>query len=158
MKSNIITSLFTLFLVLFVAACGGGSEGGTEASGAAEFSIQPVGNEMRYQQTSITVQAGQEVTLTLENTATSPAMVHNIVVLNSNDDAVVNRVGQASLEAGEANGYIPDDPAIIAYTPLAQPGETVTVTFTAPSQPGDYRYICTFPGHYVMMQGTLTVT
>ncbi len=48
--------------------------------------------------------------------------------------------------------------AILAHTPMSTPGETVQVTFTAPSEPGTYRYICTYPGHYVMMQGTMTVT
>lgn len=148
-------------MVAFVlAACGGGAGDTNTGGGAAsedQIVIQPVGNEMRYEQTSFTVQAGQEVTIVFENTATSPAMVHNVVVLNTNDDAAVDRVGQAGLQAGEANDYIPDDDAILAHTDLAQPGETVQVTFTAPSEPGDYRYICTFPGHYMLMQGTMTV-
>lgn len=154
------TAALGLALALFVAACGGG-EGDTAGNGGAassdEILIQPVGNEMRYEQTSFTVEAGQEVTIVFENTATTPAMQHNVVVLNSNDDAVVNRIGQAALQAGPDAEYIPEDEAIIAHTPLSQPGETVRVTFTAPSEPGDYRYICTFPGHYMLMQGTMTV-
>ncbi len=145
---------------LLISACGGG---GSDAGGSGgetagdEIVLHPVGNEMRFEQTSFTVQAGQEVTVVFENTATTPAMQHNVVILNSNDDAVVNRVGQAALQAGPDAEYIPDDSAIIAHTPLSQPGETVRVTFTAPSEPGQYRYICTFPGHYVLMQGTMTV-
>lgn len=146
-------------LAFGLAACGDAGNTNTRTGGDAESEIviQPVGNEMRYQQTSITVNAGQEVTIVFENTATSPAMQHNVVVLNTDEDAVVDRVGQAAIQAGEANEYIPDDDAILAYTELAQPGETVSVTFTAPSEPGNYRYICTFPGHYMLMQGTMTV-
>ena len=81
-------------------------------------------------------------------------MVHNVVFVT--DKGAINRVGQAALSASD-NEYIPDDDAIFAYTPLAQPGQTVEVTFTAPEEPGDYPYICTFPGHYSMMQGTMTV-
>ena len=151
-----------LFLIL--AACGntedsGGTVATSDASTAnamSDITIQPVDNEMKYKQTSITVKAGQEVTIVLENTATSPAMQHNVVVLTSNDDAIVNRVGQAAMSA-QSNDYIPEDEAILAHTALAQPGQTVRVTFTTPSQPGTYRYICTFPGHYVTMQGTMTV-
>lgn len=169
MKNNLLKLLTTFLLVFIFAACGGAenTEGidatdATDATNATssttdEILIQPVGEEMRYEQTSFTVEAGQEVTIVFENTATSPAMQHNVVILSSDDDAEVNRIGQAALEAGEANEYIPADEAILAHTPLAQPGETVRVTFTAPSQPGTYRYICTFPGHYVMMQGTMTV-
>lgn len=168
MKISVFKSLLLFLLVIGLAACGGsdgtqdttgtaGQTGATDTGGATEIVIQPVGNEMRYAETSFSVEAGQEVTIVFENVATSPAMQHNVVILNSNDDAVVNRVGQAGIEAGEANEYVPEDEAIIAHTPLAQPGETVEVTFTAPSEPGEYRYICTFPGHYMVMQGTMTV-
>jgi azurin len=83
-------------------------------------------------------------------------MEHNVVILTSDDDTVVNRVGQAAMGAAD-NEYVPDDEAVLAATGMAAPGETVSVTFTAPSEPGTYRYICTFPGHYAVMQGTMTV-
>lgn len=118
--------------------------------------IEPQGNQMLFAQDELTVEASQQVTLVFENTATSPAMEHNIVVLNTDDGTAVNRVGQAALTAAD-NEYVPEDDAIIAATPLAKPGETVEVTFTAPSEPGAYAYVCTFPGHYAMMRGTMTV-
>lgn len=161
MMISFTQKLGILLLAVTMAACGGSANENGAANGAAasdEVLIQPVGDQMEFEQTSFTVEAGQEVTIVFENLATSQAMQHNVVVLNSDDDADVNRVGQAALEAGEANEYIPEDDAILAYTPLAQPGETVRVTFTAPSEPGTYRYICTFPGHYMVMQGTMTVT
>jgi azurin len=154
-----------LLIALIVAAgCGGGDGSSSDAaandaaSGNAvtEVTIQPVGNQMEYEQTEFTVPAGEEITITFENTATSPAMEHNVVVLTNDDDAVVNRVGQAAMNAAD-NEYVPDDEAILAATDMAAPGETVSVTFTAPSEPGEYRYICTFPGHYTIMQGTMTV-
>ncbi len=152
----------SLALALFalVAGCGGEaaeSESGAGSNDAAtEITIQPVGNQMEYEQTEFTIPAGEEITLTFENTATSPAMQHNVVILNSNDDTVVDRVGQASAAAAD-DGYLPTDEAILAATDMAEPGETVTVTFTAPNEPGTYRYICTFPGHYTVMQGAMTV-
>lgn len=154
-----IFALVATAMVLSACGGGGGSDAGSGGGGASsdEIVLHPVGNEMRFEETSFTVEAGQEVTLVFENTATTPAMQHNVVILNTNDDTVVNRVGQAALQAGPDAEYIPDDPAILAHTPLSQPGETVEVTFTAPSEPGQYRYICTFPGHYVLMQGTMTV-
>lgn len=148
MKANILSTFAVLFALL-IAGCGGG--------GGGEVTITPVGEEMRYAVTEFTVQPGETVNLTFQNTATSAAMQHNVVILRDNDDATVERVGQAAMAAGEANDYIPNDDAILAHTPLAQPGETVSVTFTAPTEPGTYRYICTFPGHYMMMQGTMTV-
>ena len=163
--NRLVSLLLALALIPLVAGCGGedgsaaSSNGAETASEAAvtEITIQPVGNQMKYEQTEFTVPAGEEITITFENTATSPAMQHNVVVLNTNDDAVVNRVGQAGTAAAD-NDYVPDDDAVLAATEMSEPGETVSVTFTAPSEPGDYRYICTFPGHYTVMQGTMTVT
>jgi azurin len=117
--------------------------------------IRPVGNQMNFAVTTFSVRAGEQIRLVFENTATVEAMKHNVVILD--DAAAIDRVGIAAISAAD-NGYIPDDEAILFYTPLAGPQETVEVTFTAPSEPGAYPYICTFPGHYVLMRGVMTVT
>lgn len=129
----------------------------TSEGPVSEITIEPVGNKMEFAQTEFTVEAGTEVTITFENTATSPAMQHNVVVLTSDDDEVVQRVGTAGMQAGAENQYVPEDEAVLAYTDMAKPGETVSVTFEAPSEPGTYTYVCTFPGHWTTMQGTMTV-
>ena len=167
MKSLLYSFLVLIFAVTFVA-CGGSSsdsetttsetEEASSGSESVELMVRPAGEEMKYAVDTLTVAAGAEVTLVLENTATLPAMVHNVVVLTTNNDEDVNRVGMAAIAAGEANGYLPEDEAIFAATPMAQPGETVRVTFTAPSEPGVHRFICTYPGHYALMQGVLVVT
>lgn len=171
MKSLLYSFLVLIFAVTFVA-CGGSSsdsetttpsetEETTEASSGSEsveLTVRPAGEEMKYAVDTLTVAAGAEVTLILENTATLPIMVHNVVILTTNNDEDVNRVGMAAIAAGEENGYLPEDEAILAATPMAQPGETVSVTFTAPSEPGTLRFICTYPGHYALMQGVLVVT
>jgi azurin len=155
-------SLSLLVAALIVTAgCGGGDGSSDSASGTAskavtEVTITPVGNQMKFEQTEFTVPAGEEITVTFKNTATSSAMKHNVVLLTTDEGSVVTRVGQAGTQAAD-NEYIPDDAAVLAATGLADPGETVSVTFTAPSEPGSYRYLCTFPGHYATMQGTMTV-
>ena len=122
---------------------------------ALDVTLTPVGNTMAFEQTEITAAPGQTVRLTFENTADNPAMSHNVVVLHAGTD--VNAFGQAAMSA-EATEYIPAEMAdrAIAHTAVAAPGETVTVEFTAPAA-GTYTYVCTFPGHYMMMTGTLTV-
>lgn len=167
MKSILCTTL-TIVLSLTFIACGGGntddaepttSEGSVDVVGSVfEETIRPVGDEMKYDTDSIYVSAGAEVTLTLENIATLPTMVHNVVVLTSNSDDDANRIGMAAIAAGEAQGYLPEDTAILAATPMAQPGETVNISFTAPAEPGLYRFICTYPGHYSLMKGVLVVS
>lgn len=121
-----------------------------------EVTLTPVGITMAFEQTEFTAAPGQTVHITFNNTADNPAMFHNVVVVRSAD--VINDIGMAALGASTTD-YIPaahlDD--IIAYTPMSTPGTTVEVTFTAPSTAGDYPYICTFPGHYVTMQGIMHV-
>ena len=56
------------------------------------------------------------------------------------------------------SNYVPDTQNVLASTPLVNPGETFELRFTAPATPGRYPYVCTFPGHWRLMQGTLVVT
>jgi azurin len=46
---------------------------------------------------------------------------------------------------------------ILAATKLLDPGQKETLKLKAPAQPGDYEFVCTFPGHAVLMWGTLSV-
>ena len=60
-----------------------------------------------------------------------------------------------------ATDYIPADEEskkmIVAHTKILGGGESQTITFTAPAEAGDYPYVCTFPGHFALMQGVLKV-
>jgi azurin len=58
---------------------------------------------------------------------------------------------------GADRNYIPRMPEVLQATPLVNPNEKVTLTFTAPDKPGEYPYICTFPGHWRIMQGVMKV-
>ncbi len=135
-----------LALAASATACG---------KGTAELNIASVGETMAYDQSSLTVKSGQKVHLVLTNHATTPAMKHNWVLVNPGKEAEVAAAGMA---VGEAGGYVPAGNAnVLANTPLSQPGGQAEVAFTAPAA-GTYPYICTFPGHYQTMHGTLTVT
>jgi azurin len=113
---------------------------------------------MKYKQTEFTVTPGATIKLVFDNSATAPSMQHNVVVLNkAPSDEVFRRVGEGGMQAGSANEYVPDDSAVLAATDMSQPGETLSVTFTAPEETGDYGYLCTFPGHWATMQGTMHV-
>lgn len=116
-------------------------------------------DSMQYSVESITVQPGEEVTIKLVNKSEMPpqAMSHNWVLLAAGADA--RAVNSAALGAKD-NDYIPSGKTdrILAHTAMIGGGETDTVTFTAPEEPGDYPYLCTFPGHFdAGMKGTLTV-
>lgn len=123
-----------------------------------EITLSPVGNQMRYRRDELTVARGETVRLVLDNTATSPSMQHNVVLVNGPpSQSTFQEIGQAGIVAGRSQDYVPDRSEVIAATPIAGPGETVSVTFTAPSTPGKYGFVCTFPGHWATQQGTMRV-
>jgi azurin len=117
------------------------------------------GDTMKYDVTSIQAKPGERLHVVLKSTGTAPkiAMAHNFVLLKEGTSPV--EFNNAAMNARDTD-FIP--PAmkdkVIANTGLAGPGETVDVTFTAPTKPGTYTYLCSFPGHYqVGMKGELIV-
>ena len=119
-----------------------------------EIEISGVANTMTFDKTKLTVPTGAEVHLTLKNPATMATLPHNWVLVARGTEAKVAAEGLA--KAPDA-GFIIEGPNVLAYTPLAPPGKSSEVTFTAPA-PGAYPYICTVPGHYMKMKGVMTVT
>jgi azurin len=119
-----------------------------------EIAISGVANTMTFDKKTLTVPTGAEVHLTLKNPATMATLPHNWALVAPGTQAKVAAEGLA--KAPDA-GFIVEGPNVLAYTPLAPPGGTSEVTFTAPA-PGTYPYICTVPGHYLMMKGVMTVT
>jgi azurin len=85
-------------------------------------------------------------------------MGHNIVILKKGITAIA--FGQKALGAGaNATNALPDSLKgdVIASTKLLGPGETDSVVMKAPSETGTYEYVCTFPGHFALMRGVMTV-
>jgi azurin len=118
--------------------------------------IHAVGNnmsEMHYDVSEIDAPANTTMKVTLIDDATDPSMQHNFVVVKPGD---VDSVGIHGAMAGLAKGFIPDDKSVIAASKLTKPGEKTTLEFKTP-EPGEYRFICTYPGHYTKMQGKLIV-
>ncbi len=169
-----------LALFLGLAACGGGAKPtvpptntpfptparGTPTAPAAATSSAPVsgqtvhfqiaskGNELMFDEASLSVPAGATMRLTFQNAATTKALQHDWVLVKAGTEQAV---ANAALAAGASNDWIPkNNPNILANTRLTDGGDTSEVTFKAPP-PGTYGYLCTFPGHYPTMQGTLTV-
>lgn len=89
----------------------------------------------------ISVPAGAKVTITLTNNGSTN---HDFVIMKSGKEA--------SVPFGK------EDEANIYWEKEVEVGDTQTVTFTAPSDPGEYQIVCSVPGHLEAgMKGTLTV-
>jgi len=124
------------------------------AAKKVELEIASVGDTMFFDKKTLTVATGDLVHLTLKNNGKLAVMQHNWVLVKKGTEA---KVALGGMEKAQDAGYVVPSDDVLAYTPLAPPQKTVEVTFTAPA-PGDYPYICTFPGHYVVMKGVLTVS
>jgi azurin len=112
-------------------------------------------DKMRFDVTAFEAKPGQKISVTLKNIGTTPkiSMGHNFVMLDRrlNVSNVQSFLDKASMEA--THDYVPTGSKdVLAHTRLLGPGETDTITFNAPFVPGEYLYLCSFPGHY--SQGT----
>ena len=114
---------------------------------------------IKFNLTEIRATPGERLSVTLVNVGSMPkfSMGHNFVVLSATADV------QAFLKVAAESpttDYIPASMKgdMLAATKLLGPGERDTVTFNAPSAPGRYEFLCSFPGHYqVGMKGVLIV-
>ncbi|AOE49680.1 azurin [Kangiella sediminilitoris] len=113
-------------------------------------------DQLKFDVSEIKVKAGEEIKLTLNHTGKmgKNVMGHNVVVLAAGTD--VKAFAQEAQKAKDSE-YIPaGTDAVIANTKLLGGGESDTISFTI-DEAGTYEYICTFPGHYFMMKGTIIV-
>ena len=111
-------------------------------------------DQMRFNVTELKVKSGETINLTLVHTGNLPkvAMGHNWVLLEEGTD--VRNFALSAMKEKD-NEYIPST-GVIAATSLIGGGEQTSITFTAPA-PGEYDFICSFPGHYGLMKGKLVV-
>lgn len=151
------TLVLLLTMSLTVPALAQNADGKAEPDKVVEIEGT---DDLKFTKENIRVKPGQVVKVKLTTVSDYPkqAMAHNflLVALDANVDKVASKSAQAHKNDYVAEGM---DEAILAHTGMAGDGETVSVTFTVPEKPGDYPYICTFPGHYSSgMEGTLQVS
>lgn len=134
--------------------------GASAALAAGPRVIKIEGNDkMQYSVTKIEAKPGEQlkIELSAKGTMAKAEMAHNFILLTktANVDAFVMAAAMARKSQHVPAAKKAD---MLAYTALAGNGETVTVTFEAPKEPGEYMYICSFPGHYAAgMKGVLIV-
>lgn len=145
-RGGILPPLLAAAAILFLG------KGALHAQAPADtvIAIRTTGSNLEFSPSQIAVKAGTRVRIRYTNDGTLP---HNIVLVK--DEADIDMLGMAAFSAGET-GYVPVKHAdrMYAYSELAVPGTTVEIEFVAPP-PGEYFFVCLYPGHYNMMIGTL---
>jgi azurin len=118
--------------------------------------VRTLREQMQFDTKYFVVQAGKPVEVTLDN---GDAMPHNLVI------TVPGAMQEVAVAAGTMpppaddtkKAYVPDSPKVLESLSMVQPDESATMTFTAPKTPGEYDFVCTFPGHWVRMYGVMLV-
>lgn len=146
-----------LSLSLIAAAAAALSVGAASAQAAPRVVEITANDQMKYSLATIEAKAGEEIKVVLTNAGTLPkeAMGHNWVLLKAGVD--VTAFATAAMTAKDTD-YIPAAKKgdVLASIPVLGPKKTADVTFKVPAA-GEYTFLCSFPGHYMLMKGTLKV-
>ena len=119
--------------------------------------MKTIREEMRFDKKEFSVTAGKQVEIVLEN---PDAMQHNLVIGKPKSMEIIGAAADKMITAkdGAERNYVPSIAQVIVATPLVNPDQTYRLKFTAPAAPGDYPFVCTFPGHWRIMNGVMKVT
>ncbi len=124
-------------------------EGGRELVIEAALGLQ-------YVQKQLTAKAGEKLTIVFKNPDVVP---HNWMLAKPGTLQKIGNLANLMITdpQGLAKHYVPDSADVLAYTDMTNPKGGFTIHITAPKEKGDYPYLCTFPGHWMVMNGVLKV-
>lgn len=111
---------------------------------------------LQFVQKQLTAKAGEKLTLRFKNPDVVP---HNWLLAKPGS---LQKLGEKvnlmiTDPQGMAKHYVPDSDDVIAYTDMTNPKAEFVIHLTAPKEKGDYPYLCTFPGHWMVMNGVMKV-
>ena len=115
-----------------------------------------VPDQMLFDKERLAVQAGKPFEILFEN---NDLMPHNLAILQPGTLEATGILGEASATRPDASQrqYIPDTKNVLVASRLLQPRDSQRIPWTAPTRPGIYPYVCTYPGHWRRMFGALYV-
>jgi glucose/arabinose dehydrogenase/azurin len=127
-----------------------------DQAGILEVKLSALPAKMLFDLDRIQVSAGRAVSILFDNPDLMP---HNVVIVKPGSLETVGKAADAMarLKDGFERNFVPDLPEVLFFTPLVNSGQSYRLNFTAPDTPGDYPFICSFPGHWQVMKGVLKV-
>ena len=120
------------------------------------ITIRSVHDMIQFDRPRFYVQAGRPVEIVFQNTDIMP---HNLLIARPGS---LEEIGLAAEKMSArpdatARNFLPESSKVIAATKLVQATQSEKLLFVAPTEPGDYPYLCTFPGHWRRMNGVMEV-
>lgn len=142
-----------LFLVCFLGYCPLSFAQGEEEI-EREIEIIAIAG-LKFDPTRIKVTPGERVRLTLTN---ADEMDHNLVITKPGArQEVVDASHKLGVEGPKLN-YVPSSDKMLWSVRIVTPGQSASIIFQAPTKEDVYPYVCTFPGHGLVMYGAIYVT
>lgn len=126
------------------------------ADGRTIIRLSTLPGKMLFDKKIITVTAGSRIALILEN---PDPMSHNVVIVKPGTAEKVGNAAEAmaNRKDGFEKNFVPNIPEVLFATPLVNRDKQFQLNFKTPVKPGDYPFMCTFPGHWRVMNGILKV-
>ncbi len=126
--------------------------------GVTVVQLRTLVDQTSYDKRRIVVETGKRVEIVLEN---QDFMPHNLVITvpgaREEIGMAADRLPRPARPDSQGRYYVPPSPKVLYATRLLEPSQTEKLNFEAPSEPGDYPYLCTFNGHWRRMFGHLLV-
>jgi putative heme-binding domain-containing protein len=114
------------------------------------------GKNLTFSLGSFTVRAGEPIRLVFTNPDVVP---HNWALVRPGTLEKVGDLANKFIADPEAvyHHYVPRTDDVLLYTDIVNPQDQTTIFFRAPAEKGRYPYLCTFPGHWMVMNGIMVV-
>ena len=114
------------------------------------------GKNLTYSTRTLRAKAGEPLSLTFDNPDVVP---HNWVLIKPDSLTRVGELANKLVADPEAvlHQYVPRCDDVLVYTDIVPQQQQFTIYFRAPEQAGRYPYLCTFPGHWMVMNGVLVI-
>lgn len=118
--------------------------------------VRPIRDAMLFDRKELFAERGKPVQIIFENTDIMP---HNLVIVAPGAMRVVGQAADAMAQDADAvqRHYVPKSDKVLHHTRLLMPGETDRLLFVPPSDVEELPFMCTYPGHWLVMNGTLRI-
>ena len=126
---------------------------GAKRMEAFRITISTVQDKMLYDKKEFSIETGKRVQLTFVNNDFPP---HNLLIVKPGTADEVANLAILLANDGFKKQWRPDTPDILWGSTMIDYEEKSVISFIAP-EPGDYPYVCTFPGHALLMRGVMHV-
>ncbi len=126
--------------------------------GVTVFVVKTVREGLKYDTTRLLVEKGKPYEIIFEN---SDVMPHNLLITDGGKAA---ELGALTMTMGpndkdkQGRQYVPKNFRLAGGTKLLEPGQKEKLELKAPGNEGTQDFVCTFPGHFMTMHGTIVVT